>query len=326
MKNFSIVIPVYNEDKHIKGLLESIFQINYPADKFEVIVVNDASTDNTVETINKFPEVQLIELKRNVGRYAARKIGAEAAEHPHILFIDSRVVVDSNILAVLNQSSEKIIVGTSLGVEKPGLFDTFYKAVRRIVFRRYYALAANPIRLTKDNFDSFPKGTTVLYVEKKTLFRAFEALNNVDMGKDSSDDTKLINTIVQFTDAIIHPDVKITGLSRTSFRASFLHLIGRGTKFADYYLDSAKRNFWLVIVFPLLALLVMLLSSILVPVPGIVKLTTLLGFDLIVTLFLAKTWYEFVVILFMLPLCVSAFYTGIIYGIYLKCYQAFKAK
>jgi hypothetical protein len=163
-------------------------------------------------------------------------------------------------------------------------------------------------------------------VQKETLFRAHEALNNVDMGKDSSDDTKLINTIVQFTDAIIHPDVKIIGLSRTSFRVSVLHLAGRGTKFTDYYLDSAKRNFWLVIVFPLLALLVIVLGIILAPFPGLIKLATLLGFDLIVTLFLAKTGREFIVILFMLPLCISAFYIGILHGIYLKVYKAFKTK
>ncbi len=324
MKNFSIVIPAHNEENYIGGLLESITKINYPAINFEVIVVNDASTDYTVDAIRKFPEIHLIDLKANVGRYAARKIGAETAAHPHILFVDSRAVVDRNILFVLNALNEKIVVGTVLSPQNPGLFDTFYMAIRRIVFRKHYALARNPIRLTKENFDSLQKGTTVLYVGRETLFKAYETLSTVDMGMNSSDDIRLINTIVQSTDALIHPDVKIIGLSRTSFPAGVLHLIWRGRTFVDYYLHPSKKNFWMVIVFPLLALLAIFLGMILVPFLGITKLVMLLGFDLIITLVLARTFREFAIILFMMPICVIAFYTGIIHGFYLKFYQAMK--
>lgn len=318
MKNFSIVIPVHNEDNYIGGLLESVFQIDYPSNNYEVIVLNDASTDNTAKIVRLFPVVRLIDLKTNVGRYTARKMGAEAALHPHILFIDSRAVVDRAILSVLNGLNEKIVVGTVLSPEKPGLFDTFYIAIRRIVFRKHHNLAKNPIRLTRENFDDHQKGTTVLYVEKETLFKAYETLSAVDMGKNSSDDIRLINTIVQSTDALIHPDVKIIGLSRTSFRTSFLHLMWRGRTFVDYYFHPAKRNFWLVIVLPLLAILALLLVFFLLPIPWAAKLGALFGIDLVITLFLARTMREFKIILFMLPVCVAAFYTGILQGIYLK--------
>lgn len=326
MKEFSIVIPIYNEDRYIKELLDSVFQIDYPPDKFEVIVVNDASTDNTAKIIKTFPAVRLIDLQVNGGRYAARKIGAEAAKYPHVLFIDSRALVDRNILTVLDGLNEKIVIGRVLTVEKPGLFDTFYIAIRRIVFRRYFALIANPIRLTKDNFDLFPKGTTVLYVQKETLFKAYEALNTVEIGKDSSDDIRLINAIVRFTDALIHPGVKITGLSRTSFRTSVLHLIWRGGTFVDYYFDPAKRNFWLVIVLPLLALLGILAGIIFIPIMAWLKFVAFLGLDLIITSVLSRTVREFIVILFMLPICVAVFYTGVVRGIYIKGYQWFKAE
>ena len=326
MKQFSIVIPIFNEDKYIEALLRSIFKVDYPSDKFEVIVVNDASTDNTMEVINKYPAVNLINLKMNVGRYAARKIGAQEAKHSHILFIDSRAVVDSNILNVLNQLDEKIVVGTVLNVEKPGLFDTFYIAIRRIMFRRYYDLIQNPIRLTKDNFDSLPKGTTVLYVQKGIVFKAFEILNKIDIGKDSSDDIRLINTIIQFTDGLIHPDVKITGLSRRSFWISFLHLIWRGGTFADYYFDLKKRNFWLVIFIPLLIIPVLLATFFLAQIAGVIKVAALLGLDLALSIFLARTFREFRIIIFMLPICVSAFYTGIIRGIFHRCRRGIKAK
>ncbi len=319
MKQISIVIPVYNEAFFIPGLLESISRIHYPTEDYEVIVVSDGSTDTTVSVVKNYPFVRLIDLKENRGRYPARKIGAEAARYSNILFIDSRAVVDPNILSVINASTEKVIVGRVLGVDKPGPFETFYLSIRRKVFPRSFAHRSEIIELNKENFDALPKGTTVLFVQKDILFRAYEDLSHIHMGKGSSDDTKLIKAIVQHSSAVLHPGVKITHFYRTSFWEGIKHLaLYRGSTFVDYYLDPSVRNFWLVIVFPLLALLGIILGLTLIPIPGLIKLAILIGLDFIATLFLAKTFREFYIILFMLPICVSAFYFGIIRGIFLK--------
>lgn len=327
MKKISIVIPVYNEESFISGLLESIYRIQYPPEYYEVIVVSDGSTDSTVSMVENFPSVRLIELKENQGRYPARKIGAEAATYPHILFVDSRTIVYPDILSVINESTKKIIIGNVLSVEKPGSFEVFYTSIRRKVFPKYYANRSEIIELNKDNFDSLPKGTTVLFVQKDVLLRAYEDLSHVKMGKESSDDIKLIRACVQHTPAVIHPDVKITSFYRKSFLKSIKHLaLYRGSTFVDYYLDPSLRNFWIVIVFPLFALLGILISSIIVPVSISVKLVILIGLDLIITLFLSKTFREFYIILFMLPLCVFVFYAGIIRGVALKYYTVVKNK
>jgi glycosyltransferase involved in cell wall biosynthesis len=319
VKKFSIVIPVYNEDFFISGLLESIFQVRYPSENYEVIVVSDGSTDGTVLAVKKYLSVRLIELKKNQGRYSARKIGAEAARYPDILFVDSRAVVDPNILSAINLSNEKVIVGRVLSANKPGAFETFYMSIRRKLFPSYYSHSSEIIELNKDNFDTLPKGTTVLYVQKEILFRTYEDLSHIHMGAGSSDDTKLIKAIVQHSPAIIHPDVKITGFYRTSFWESIKHLaLYRGSSFVDYYLDPSLRNFWLVIVFPLLALAGIVIGSIIVPIPSLAKLMILIGLNFVVALFLAKSFREFYIILFMLPLCVSIFYFGIIRGVFLK--------
>lgn len=319
MKKISIVIPVHNEEFFISGLLESIYQINYPLDDYEVIVVSDGSTDNTVSAVKKYSSVRLVELTENLGRYPARKIGAEAAKYPNILFVDSRTVVDQNILFVINMSTEKVIVGKVLSVDKPGAFETFYASIRRLVFSRYYARSFEVTELNKNNFDSLPKGTTVLFVQKDILFCAYKDLSRVHMGKGSSDDTKLIKAIVQHHSAVIHPEVKITSFYRQSFWESIKHLaLYRGSTFVDYYFDPSLRNFWLVIVFPLLALSGILAGLFFIPISFPIKFATLVGLDFVVTLFLAKTFREFSIIFFMLPLCVSVFYFGIIRGILLK--------
>lgn len=52
---FSIVVPFRNEAKNLPDLLHSFSQLDYPRSLFEVVFVNDASQDNSVETIEKFP-------------------------------------------------------------------------------------------------------------------------------------------------------------------------------------------------------------------------------------------------------------------------------
>lgn len=318
MKKISIVIPVYNEEYYIQGLLESLSHINYHKDDYEMIVVSDASTDGTVAVVKRFPSVRLVELSKNVGRYYARKAGAEAAIFQNILFVDSRCAVDPNILLVLNQLNAKVVVGNVLGVEKPGSFETFYRSIRRKVFPKYYNDSSQILELNIKNFDSLPKGTAVFFVEKMLLLEAYEELNNVDMGNDSSDDIRMIYTIVKRTVAIIHPDVKVTNYYRKSFRSSVIHLFRRGSPFVDYYLSLTKKKFWYVIVFPLVVLIIFLLWLIFSHISFLLKTTFLMILDVIVALYLSNKLRDFLINMYMLPLCVLVFYLGIIRGLIIK--------
>ena len=54
----SIIIPTYNEEKHIGRLLDSIFSNDYK-NKFEIIIVDDGSKDRTVEIVNRYKKVSL---------------------------------------------------------------------------------------------------------------------------------------------------------------------------------------------------------------------------------------------------------------------------
>lgn len=325
MKKVSIVIPAFNEENYIGELLNSIAQAHYPRELFEVIVVSDGSTDSTVNVVKKYPGVRVIELSENVGRYKCREKGARAACHPNILFVDSRALVDANILRVLDKVEAKVVCGHVIDPPRPGPFETFFRAVRRMVFRSFYRMSNQPVLLTPENFDRMPKGTTVLFVEKEPLFKAYDLLSQEDMGRYASDDTKLLRTIVDIEPLLIHPDVKIVLNSRKSFTASVNHLMWRGTNFVDYYLHPSKRNFWLVIFLPLVAILALLFGMLLVPLPFIFKVAILVGVDLVVAFILAKSLRDFLIILYILPLCVAIFYAGIVRGILLKRIKALRS-
>jgi len=212
-------------------------------------------------------------------------------------------------------------------VEQPGLFEIFYKAVRRKVFSQFYNKSGEVIELNKDNFDFYPKGTNVFYVQKNVLFRAYEDLQGIDMGGDSSDDTKLINQIVQHTPAIIHPDVKVLYYYRSSFLSNARHLFGfNATSFVDYYFHPSQRYFWIVIVLPLLTLLGLLAGLIFLPQPMLIKLGMIASLDVLLSLYFAGSLKEFAIILFMMPLSVLIFYTGIIRGIFIKFRKEIQSK
>lgn len=74
MKNYFVVVPAYNEAKHIRRCVENIKQYHK-----NIIVVNDGSTDKTSQMLDSIFDIQVIHLEKNVGKGRAMKIGAEAA-------------------------------------------------------------------------------------------------------------------------------------------------------------------------------------------------------------------------------------------------------
>ena len=88
MPKFSVIIPVYNTEKYLKKCLDSVF--NQSFSDYEVIVVNDGSTDGSIDIINEY-KVELINLekKETIGPSYARNLGVSKAKGEYILFLDS---------------------------------------------------------------------------------------------------------------------------------------------------------------------------------------------------------------------------------------------
>jgi len=96
---FSIIIPLYNKANHIEKAIRSVLNQSYH--EFEVIIVNDGSTDNSMEVVNHYLHAQekegnssLLQHVRiihqpNAGVSAARNTGVEAAQYDYIAFLDA---------------------------------------------------------------------------------------------------------------------------------------------------------------------------------------------------------------------------------------------
>lgn len=85
----SVVIPSYNREKTIKFAVDSVLNQTYQ--DFEIIIVDDCSTDGSIEVIKNMTDsrIRLIELKENVGACVARNRGVEEAKGEWIAFQDS---------------------------------------------------------------------------------------------------------------------------------------------------------------------------------------------------------------------------------------------
>jgi len=96
----SIIIPAYNAAQYLPNLLRSIFSQNF--DSYEVIVIDDGSTDNTQKVLSKFIDDRLkVLFQRNRGVYAARNKGIEIASGNWLWFVDADDELLPNSLEVM---------------------------------------------------------------------------------------------------------------------------------------------------------------------------------------------------------------------------------
>ena len=108
---YSIIVPAYNTEKYIDKCLKSIFSNTYK--NFEVIIVNDGSTDKTEDIINKYIKKydNIIYIKqKNMGLSLARNNGVKKATGDYLLFIDSDDYVEKNLLENINKDIDDLDV------------------------------------------------------------------------------------------------------------------------------------------------------------------------------------------------------------------------
>jgi glycosyltransferase involved in cell wall biosynthesis len=97
----SIIIPTFNRLKVLKQTIASVFAQNYPLDQYEVIIIDDSSTDGTREFLTKIQtdrNFQYILNDTNLGRAKTRNRGILAANGEFILMIDDDILTSQNLL------------------------------------------------------------------------------------------------------------------------------------------------------------------------------------------------------------------------------------
>ena len=136
----TIIIPAYNEEKIIDTCLESVSKLNYPVNKYEVLIVNDGSTDKTAKIVemftNKFQNMKLL-TKKNGGKGSAQNLGLEHAKGKYILITDADAVVEKDWISKMVEELDKfdMVLGSCYAKDPASWLEKIQNAQCLIIYR-----------------------------------------------------------------------------------------------------------------------------------------------------------------------------------------------
>ena len=101
-KIISVVIPVYNQEKYIERCLRSVLNQNIDDDLYDIVVVNDGSTDNSLKILKKYSDkINLINYEKNIGLPGALNKGIQSCKSKYVVRVDSDDYVINKLREIL---------------------------------------------------------------------------------------------------------------------------------------------------------------------------------------------------------------------------------
>lgn len=113
----SVIITAYNEERDLAAKLENTLALDYPADKLEIIVASDCSSDRTDDIARLYAErgVRLHRQQERLGKTAAQNAAVELARGEVILFSDATTLYESDVLRAMLPNFADASVGCVAG-------------------------------------------------------------------------------------------------------------------------------------------------------------------------------------------------------------------
>lgn len=85
--SISVVVPFFNAERYIEGCISRLLDQDYPGECYEIIMVDNNSTDDSAEIVRRYPEIVLLSAAKQ-GAYAARNVGLARARNDIVAFTD----------------------------------------------------------------------------------------------------------------------------------------------------------------------------------------------------------------------------------------------
>ena len=93
MLKLTIAIPNYNGGENLKRCIESCQTIQIPENDYEILIVDNKSTDNSIDIVNemkkKFANIRLVQNEKNIGRIQNWNVSIEKAQSRYLIFLFS---------------------------------------------------------------------------------------------------------------------------------------------------------------------------------------------------------------------------------------------
>jgi glycosyltransferase involved in cell wall biosynthesis len=320
----SVIFPVLNASEDIEGVFYSVAsQINIDKSAIEIIVVDDGSSDDTVQKVldnqavfEGFADFQLLRHKKLLGLAQTRHDGAEAAKGKYLTFVDKRTRPDPDYLQNLLNKNHDFVVGNIYMDKHASIWDRLLVLIRKKLYHPYFNHPFKDVLLDFEAYRKFKNkggGGAMLVLRRDYL----QASKNIRRSVNVNDDSMLIENLTKHTPLLKTSTAKAKYLNRTGFWENVRHLFNRGPKFVDYYIKPGTRFFPLIML--LLAILATNLALVFIePKFLFYELTGFLVVLVMVCFYLAEDFGDFFICLFLLPLALICFSAGIIKGFLLK--------
>ncbi|MBD3164469.1 glycosyltransferase [Candidatus Woesearchaeota archaeon] len=124
----SMIVPCYNEEKTIEQSIKSLQKVDYPKDKFEIVIVNDGSTDSTAKIAEKYAaqkNIVFIDNKVNAGKAACLNQGILSSTGEFVACMDADTEVNPDVIKKtipFFRHKKTGAVTVSVEVKKPATF------------------------------------------------------------------------------------------------------------------------------------------------------------------------------------------------------------
>jgi cellulose synthase/poly-beta-1,6-N-acetylglucosamine synthase-like glycosyltransferase len=121
----TVIVPCFNEEGTIDKTVQSLFNLNYPQDKINIFLVDDGSTDGTLNTLQKFTSYKNVKIfhKENGGKHTALNLGLANVETEFLGCLDADSFVDpeslSRIMSYFQKDPSSMAVAPSIIVNNP---------------------------------------------------------------------------------------------------------------------------------------------------------------------------------------------------------------
>lgn len=153
---FSVVVPTYNRPQQLARCLAALTQLDYPRDRYQIVIVDDGSStplSSTVDTFRTGPEIALVS-QVNAGPAAARNAGAARAKGKFIAFTDDDCTPATDWLSKLAarlQANPNVMVGGRTINDLPkNLYSTASQSLIDYLYS-YYSTAAQGVFFASNN-------------------------------------------------------------------------------------------------------------------------------------------------------------------------------
>lgn len=270
---FSIIIPARDEAENISALLQSIFQNNYPSHLFEVIIVDDHSTDNTAEIVKQwqltYQNIQLIHLKEYVNaetiayKKLAIEIAIQQAQYNWIVTTDADCIVPQQWL--INLNAYILQNPTKQFIAAPVSFIPNQKLSGIFQVLDFLSLQGITAASVSAGLHTLCNGANLAY--SKTIFKAVDGFANINQIA-SGDDMLLMQKIKRLNPTAIGYLFATSSIVQTHAMPTWKRFLQQRIRWASkskHYKDVVVQTILAMVFFFNLCLLLFMLGMVFQP-------------------------------------------------------------